>query len=100
MKAIKINPWDKTIKEIEIGDSLQDIYDNLQAQAFDLIRIDYSNWIYVDDMGLYKQDQAFFVWDGYPQPLAGYGLVLGDQESTTWTVANVQEKVTWLDDIA
>jgi hypothetical protein len=43
--------------------------------------------VFVDDEGLVNgQHQHFFVVDGYPQPLAGKGLVLGvDQEGDSVT---------------
>ena len=36
--------------------------------------------IYVDDEGLYVEDQRYFFIEGYPHPLAGYGFILGTDE--------------------
>ena len=44
------------------------------------MRIDDSETLYVDDEGLYAENQRFFTWDGYPKPLAGRGLILGTDE--------------------
>lgn len=40
--------------------------------------------LWVDDEGLYVKDQAYFQVEGYAQPLAGYGILLGtDEEGET-----------------
>lgn len=37
--------------------------------------------LFVDDEGLFKADQKFFMVDGFPQPLAGYALVVAVDEN-------------------
>lgn len=79
MKAFLIDPTEQSIKEVDCGKSIDDIYKLIDADCFTSVRIDRKNYVYVDDNGLIctppKED--FFTLSNYPQPLAGKGLVLG-----------------------
>ena len=76
MKAYLIDPERQEVTEVEHDDSLNDIKELLQCHTFDVVRIEHSDAIYVDDEGLYRQ-HAYFMYDGIRAPLAGRGLVLG-----------------------
>ena len=53
--------------------------------------------IFVDDEGLFKDDQRFFMLRGYHEPLAGRGLVLGaNAEGDTTSPKITMEKLTEL----
>ena len=106
MKAILIDVKNEEIKEVEFNGTLHDIYDLVDCATFDVVRIDETNGIYVDDEGLFVEDQRFFIYhgtnhDGYHgrvQALAGNGLILGvngggETISPTLTVEEVQEAV-------
>ena len=60
MKAIHINPFDQTIKEVDILGNLEDIYVLLGCRTMDAIDIDESNVLYIDDEGLLKDEQRYF----------------------------------------
>lgn len=78
MQAILINPFDKTIEEIEYSGDWKDISSLLECDIFTTAYFDDTDdSVYVDDEGLYVEDQAFFTIGNYPQPLAGRGLILG-----------------------
>lgn len=80
MKAFLINPEAKSITEVEVpdrGDRLPTIYKHLHCDSFDVVCLTNNDAVYVDDEGLHKPLQHFFAIKGYPQPLAGRGLVLG-----------------------
>lgn len=78
MKAILIDPFDRNITEVEYSGDFKEIYQHIDCQLFDVVRIDRTNSIFVDDEGLISgKAQAFFKIDGYPEPLAGKGLMLG-----------------------
>lgn len=78
MQAILINPFDKTIEEIEYSGDWKDISSLLECDIFTTVYFDdTTDSVYVDDEGLYVEDQAFFTIGNYPQPLAGCGLILG-----------------------
>ena len=102
MKAILIDVKTQEIKEVEHDNTLQNIYDLIDCRAFDLVRIDDVNSIFVDDEGILK-DNLYFEYSGSENvfKLAGNGLVLGvDDEgnsiSPTLTVEDVEGKVNFL----
>ena len=101
MRAILINPIDHTVTEVEHNGDYRQIYEFIDARLFDVARInEHGDGIYVDDEGLFNSVDLFHL-QGYPEPLAGKGLVLGcDEEgnSTAPTVTAdwVRENITWL----
>jgi hypothetical protein len=99
MKAFLINPFDKTVSEVDYSGDYKDIYKLINAELFDVVYIDGNNAIYVDDEGLFKNEQAFFQV-GYAM-LAGYGLVLGTDDegesiSPAISLKDLAKKVTFL----
>lgn len=100
MKGILIDPFERTVTRVDVAKGIDAIYKLIQARPFDCVRIDERNAIYVDDEGLYVDDQRFFQFRGYHQPLAGRGLILGnDREgescSCTITLDDVKGRVTF-----
>lgn len=80
MKAYLIDPFKKEVTSVEYNGDFQQIYDLIDCSCFDVARINsHGDGIYVDDEGLIGDimKQAFFMFSGYPNPLAGKGLVLG-----------------------
>lgn len=102
MKAYLINPFKREVTEVEYEGDYRAIYPLIQADCFDIARLDKGDGIYVDDNGLISgKHQEFFLFKDYPTPLAGYGLLLGsndDGESTIphLTFEQVQSSVTFL----
>lgn len=105
MKAILINATKKTIEEVDVPseNTLKTWYSligcNLVTCAF---YINETDSVLVDDEGLLKQPQHFFTYEGFHQPLAGSGLVVGcDEEGETTsvktTLEEVREKVKFMD---
>lgn len=85
MEAILIDPYTQTIEAIEYSGDWRDIKTLLGCELFTTVYTEMADTIYVDDEGLYVENQRFFKLKGYPQPLAGRGLVLGttdDGDST------------------
>ena len=81
MQAILINPFDKTIEEIEYSGDWRDISSLIECDMFTVAYFDDTDdSVYVDDEGLYVENQAFFTIGDCPQPLAGRGLLLGTDE--------------------
>ena len=82
MRGILIDPWLKTVTEVDCGEGIESIYrmlSNPLGPKVDLFTIG-MNWrngdtLYVDDEGLLKRGMRLFRIDG--QPLAGNGLILG-----------------------
>lgn len=80
MKAFFINPFSKKITTVDYDGDYQSISRLIDASRgyFDVVRL-YGNQdaAFVDDEGLYVEDQQFWIHRNYPQPLAGKALVLG-----------------------
>ena len=100
MKAILIDVKNEEVREVDHDDTLQQIYKFVDCATFDVLRLDGVNGIYVDDEGLFVEDQLFFTYhgDNYSQTLGGNGLILGvDSEgnsiSPTITVEEIEEKI-------
>ena len=104
MKAILIDPFEKTITEVDYNGDFRQIYKLIDCGTFDVVRVnDIGDGIFVDDEGLINgKQQEFFGWRGYEQPLAGKGLLLGctlsDGESadTSYTLDDAYDHVVWL----
>ena len=102
MKGILIDPFTRTVTEREIGpNNLKDIYDSISAECFSCVELDDRDALYVDDEGLFRENQEYFSIGNYPQPLAGRGLILGtDPEGASVTpkvsIGKVQAAVRWL----
>lgn len=109
MKGILIDPFTETISEIEHSQDYKEIYRVLSHEAvkvdcFSVVSLSDTESLFVDDEGLLKDPKYFFMYDGYPQPLAGKGLILGlDQEgdsiSTQFTVEDIKKKVSFRNDL-
>lgn len=103
MKAYLIDPFEQTITEVEHDGKLETIYALIQCgdSGFDLVHFGTNrDGIFVDDEGLYKKDQRYFVLEGFPSPLAGRGLVTGcDDEGETVapkiSLRHLVEKISW-----
>lgn len=100
MKAILIDVKNEEVREIDFNETLTHIYELVDCATFDVLRLDGVNGIYVDDEGLFVEDQLFFTYhgDNHSQTLAGNGLVLGvngggETISPTITVEEVREAV-------
>lgn len=107
MRAILIDPVDKTVTEVKYSGDYKEIYTllsnpvaGLVVDTFTVVRIAEHESIFVDDEGLLKEPEYFFKWEDYGQPLAGLGLILGDDAEgesvgTELTLDFVKSKVTF-----
>jgi hypothetical protein len=77
MKAFLINPIDEIIEEVEFHGDYKQIYKYIDASPFGVVDIPNDDTIYIDDEGLYKDNQHFFIHKDVPTPLGGKALVLG-----------------------
>ena len=103
MKTILINPFERTITEVDYNGDFHQIYGLIECDTFDCVRINnQGDAIFVDDEGLISgKEQAFFGWYGYPQPLAGRGMIIGsdiagESVSTKITLEEAVKNVVWL----
>ncbi len=102
IKAILIDPFEMTVSEVDYGGEMADIYRLIDADLFTVAGFgEDGDGVYVDDEGLFKGTQRFFKLDGYPQPLAGKGLVLGSNDggesvAPVTTLEAVRAAVRWV----
>ena len=89
MQAILIDTPKQTIEIVDYSGDYKDIYTLLGCELFTSVYLEGvgQDTLYVDDEGLYVENQVFFNIKGCPQPLAGRGLILGTDafiELMTW----------------
>ena len=109
MKAILIDVENQTIKEVEVtkdskGSNLQSMYKHIQCDCFTTVVYNENNDIFVDDEGLLKLTplSKFFLYKGYPQPIAGNGLIVGinndngESTDTNLSVDEVAQKIVFM----
>lgn len=77
MLGFLIDPEARAITEVDYDGDYKSIYKLIDAEGFDMVRLnEVGDAIFVDDIGL-MTDKPFFKFSNYPNPLAGKGLVLG-----------------------
>lgn len=96
MRAYLIDPEARTLSVVDYTNNICEL---IGAERFDAARFsDQGDVVYVDDEGLFGSPTTLFLIEGYPQPLAGKGLVVGtdaegnDIEPTTtldWLIENL-----------
>ena len=108
MNGILINPFKKTVTEIEIGNSLDDVYSaltNLDIGFVNMVErlpIVGQEDLWVDEEGLYKAHQKVFCFPpcGFT-PIRGKALILGVNDhgdswgSTTLAIELVYKTIIW-----
>lgn len=105
MKAIFINAEEQTVEEVEHkGEDISEIQEMIGCRCFTVVSLGYepdSDGIFIDDEGLLRNEFHAFRFEGYPQPLAGNGLILGcDYEgrsvSPKMSLQEAKEKVSFM----
>ena len=90
MKAYLINSETKTITPVDYNGDYKTIYTHIGCDLFDIVYAESGGHrisVFVDDEGLLNNPQHFFLLDGWADPLAGNGLVLGDADEEGETLA-------------
>lgn len=80
MRAILIDPFSYKIMEVDVDGSLASIYSATQCSLITSVEMPNEDVMFLDDEGLFVQNQAFFSIYDMPRPLAGRALVLGCAE--------------------
>jgi len=102
MKGYLINPFDQTIKPVtlEKENTLQQIYTLCGCQLIDAVYSIDDHTVFVDDEGLFVENQRYFKL--HDQPLAGKALVLGVNEEgdstdvKEWVHHHLNNLVDWV----
>lgn len=103
MRAILIDPFTRTISEVDTDASLDDVYTLLDIETLTVVAYDREHALFLDDEGLLKSNevQAYFHVEGSDQPFAGRGLIIGDNygdnRAATLSLDAVKKAVTFLD---
>ena len=104
MRGILIDPFAKTIEEVDTTGKLPEIYSMLGVELITIVHIGESDVLFLDDEGLFvpRDEQEYFYWSGSNQPYAGKGLIIGTDEEGDSTEAEidleeVKQRVRWLD---
>lgn len=111
MKAYIVDPFTQLVTATEYNGDYKTIMSHIATgRAFDVVRLyhtdeidgifyDYvDDYVYIDDEGLYVDDQYFWMHANYPTPLAGRGLILGgtpdgDSTDVSSSLATVTEDI-------
>ena len=98
IRGIQIDAEKRTVKEVRVIGDYKAIYPFINCDCFTVVGISDTEGIYVDDEGLLKEPKHFFMYQGYPEPLAGNGLILGtndegDSVDTQLTVEFVRKQI-------
>jgi hypothetical protein len=103
MRAIVINPEDRTIRETDVDGSLE----TLQHIVGGLIEpvhqgLNEHHHCYVNEEGLLDDPRYFFMFRGGHQPLAGNGVILalteeGEEAPCTLPLEWIAERVSFMD---
>ncbi len=99
MRAILVNPYNKTIKEAVYTGDFREIYDLIGCRTFDVVYMGGGHDMYVDDEGLLKSNQRFFRFED--RNLAGAALILkhndeGESTDADIPLEDVIESIEWL----
>lgn len=104
MKAFLIDPARFVIEPVDIhpDNAAHQIYAHIGCDRFDAVYLDNHDTLYVDDEGLLKPQHHFIILDGYPQPLAGKGLLLGatphgDNADAHISLQQLTDKITFME---
>lgn len=105
-KAIKIDSENRTIEEIEIGDSFRDLYPAIgnNCTTFAVpVHFDNNDSLFCDDEALLRPDEikGGFIMDGWSYPIVGNAIILGtneEGESTDYasSIDDLQSKILFL----
>ncbi len=76
MQAYLIDPEKKIVESCDYSNDWKDISTLIECETFDVAGTSEFS-VYIDDEGLYKNPQHFFMVGNYPFPLCGKGLLLG-----------------------
>ena len=104
MKAFRIDPLNKKITEVEYNGDYKQIYNHIDASTFDVATLyDNGDGAYIDDEGLFVENQHFWIHKNFPTPLAGIGLLLGldeegDSTAPKTTIEELNSDVKWVGD--
>ena len=102
-RYLLIDPFRKEVRVVHHDGSLASLYGLLHCDLVTVAPCGEFD-LFVDDEGLFKADQRFFMVDGFPQPLAGYALAVavdenGDTIAPDLLPEELEARILWVDAI-
>jgi hypothetical protein len=99
IKSHFLNAAAGTIRTVTLpaNDQLKHVYELIGCSTVDVVRIDDSHVVYVDENGLVDGLPCVTDLKGHPSPLAGNLLIVGNDENgeTTSVSANIKDVAAW-----
>lgn len=105
MKAILIDPYQKTITETEVPDfNFKELYKLMDCDMIEHVYVSDDSALLCDEEGLFKPEnkKAFFALLGHPYPITGksfmigYDALQGEYEDFKHPMEQVEMAVSWL----
>lgn len=98
MKALLIDPVEKTVTTVEHNGDFHQIHDLIGCGTFDCpVTLENEDTLYCDDEGLYKDQKGGIIMEDWAYPILGKILVLGtDDEGNSVDVKTTAEEMTQL----
>jgi hypothetical protein len=96
--AIKIDVRHRTVVRVDMGTELQDFYWHIGCTCMEAVYprgLDPRDRLYVDEEGLLTPGKKFFLIEGFEQPLAGNGLIVGHDDEGETVSAHTLFKDVW-----
>lgn len=88
MRALLIDPWDRSVSVVNYPGGLDALYRVLDCGSIDVLRWGAGHFLYLDDVGVHRPLSTQRYWvirdcpgnpgHPYPQPLAGRALLVGN----------------------
>jgi len=101
IKGYLIDPKEKTVTEIDIADpsDYKGLRERIGCDLYEVVRIDDYNFLLIDEEGMFAEPQSYFSWRGYPQPLAGKAIVLGDDDRNPDNASGLKSPTLSIDEV-
>lgn len=105
MRAVKIDPVNRTVTEINLtqnpNKTLQELYDIIGCDLVQLVQLDRGIVMVVDDEGKCKDIKGGFTFIGWETVIAGTGIILGGSahkfKSLQENLASFEMLTEWVD---
>jgi len=103
MKAILINPENKTVIQIELEKGIDAIYKQLDCDVFTApVVFENDDTLYCDDEGLFKPEMiGGIIYPDWSYPIVGKSLIIGTNDEgesvdCKSTIDDIKKGLTWV----
>lgn len=104
MRAILINPEDRTVTEIQIEGGLDSMYKAMDCEMVEApISFDNADTLYCDEEGLFKHQKGGITMKDWCMPILGKMLIVGTDEEgcdvdAVSKVKDIQKDIIWVNE--